>query len=87
MSLTIVGRQFDRYGNLKEWWNNVTAEAFYRKAECFVEQYSQYIVDEVGLHVRAFPFTLPAPYPFLASGNYVNFLSSFIHTWITVIAG
>ncbi|GAV04570.1 hypothetical protein RvY_14837 [Ramazzottius varieornatus] len=45
------GRQFDRYGNLKEWWNNVTAEAFYRKAECFVDQYSQYIVDEVGLHV------------------------------------
>jgi neprilysin len=48
------GRQFDRYGNLKEWWNNATAEAFYRKAECFVDQYSQYIVDEVGLHVSTF---------------------------------
>ncbi|XP_055355687.1 neprilysin-1-like [Paramacrobiotus metropolitanus] len=45
------GRQFDRYGNLKEWWNNETAKAFYDKAECFKEQYGKYVVEEVGLHI------------------------------------
>ncbi|OQV14905.1 Membrane metallo-endopeptidase-like 1 [Hypsibius exemplaris] len=45
------GRQFDRHGNLKEWWNNATAQAFYKKADCFSTQYSEYIVDEVGLHI------------------------------------
>jgi predicted metalloendopeptidase len=36
------GRHFDAQGNLKDWWTEADAKAFEAKADCFVQQYSEY---------------------------------------------
>ncbi|KAF2352626.1 Peptidase M13 N-terminal domain [Trinorchestia longiramus] len=41
------GRQFDKNGNLKQWWNNRTIKAFRERAQCIIDQYSSYKVDQV----------------------------------------
>lgn len=46
------GRQFDRNGNLVDWWAPSTKEAFLKKAECIINQYGNYSVPEIGLSVR-----------------------------------
>ncbi|KAI4089474.1 MAG: hypothetical protein LQ344_005388 [Seirophora lacunosa] len=49
------GRHYDQIGNYTDWWNNETVQAFKEKAECFVDQYSNFsIVDLQGkdLHVN-----------------------------------
>lgn len=46
------GRQFDREGNMKQWWNNATISAFNNQTECMVDQYSSYKLASVGLYVN-----------------------------------
>ncbi|CAD5115683.1 DgyrCDS4635 [Dimorphilus gyrociliatus] len=36
------GRQYDKNGNLKQWWKNSTVKAFRDRAQCMIDQYSQY---------------------------------------------
>ena len=36
------GRQFDARGNLKDWWTPADAKAFVERAQCFVDEYSQF---------------------------------------------
>jgi len=44
------GRQYDANGNLKDWWSKQDAEQFVKRADCVVDQYSQYtVVDDVKL--------------------------------------
>ncbi|RUS29055.1 hypothetical protein BC938DRAFT_481118 [Jimgerdemannia flammicorona] len=38
------GRQFDPHGRLTQWWTNATVKAFEAKAQCFVDQYSNFTV-------------------------------------------
>jgi predicted metalloendopeptidase len=38
----IEGREYDKQGNLHQWWKNDTIKKFEEKKQCFVEQYSQY---------------------------------------------
>jgi endothelin-converting enzyme/putative endopeptidase len=45
------GRQFDRDGNLKDWWTGKSAEEFLARAACVEKQFSSYVsVDD--LHVN-----------------------------------
>jgi len=45
------GRLFDARGNLKDWWMKDDAEAFKERAQCIVNQYSQYtIVDDIKIN-------------------------------------
>jgi putative endopeptidase len=45
------GRQFDKDGNLKDWWTGKSAEEFVRRATCVEKQFSSYVaVDD--LHVN-----------------------------------
>jgi putative endopeptidase len=45
------GRQFDAKGNLKDWWTPDDAKAFTDRAQCIVDQYSQYtIVDDIKIN-------------------------------------
>ena len=45
------GRQFDAQGNLKDWWTKDDAGAFEERAQCIVDQYSQYfIVDDIKIN-------------------------------------
>eukprot|EP00058_Branchiostoma_floridae_P004955 XP_002590443.1 hypothetical protein BRAFLDRAFT_62750 [Branchiostoma floridae] len=43
------GREFDKFGNLKPWWNNVSVAKFKQQAQCMVDQYSGYTIN--GEHV------------------------------------
>ncbi|KAG0253115.1 hypothetical protein DFQ27_007652 [Actinomortierella ambigua] len=38
------GRLFDATGKLQNWWSNTTAEQFVAKAQCFVDQYSNFTI-------------------------------------------
>ena len=45
------GRNFDAKGNLKDWWTKDDAKAFVDRAQCIVDQYSQYtIVDDIKIN-------------------------------------
>ncbi|KAF3420991.1 hypothetical protein E2986_13213 [Frieseomelitta varia] len=46
------GRQFDKDGNMMQWWNNATVKAFRERAQCIVEQYSRYKLQEVDLYIN-----------------------------------
>ena len=37
-----TGRKFDKLGNLRDWWENQSAVAYEARADCMVNQYSQY---------------------------------------------
>ncbi|KAF2358794.1 Peptidase M13 N-terminal domain [Trinorchestia longiramus] len=47
------GRQFDKMGNLKQWWTKKDVLAFYARATCMLEQYGQFEVPELEMHVNA----------------------------------
>ena len=44
------GRQFDKNGDMAEWWDEQTKEKFVKRSECMVEQYSNYTVAGVGVN-------------------------------------
>nr|KAF7394145.1 hypothetical protein H0235_016740 [Vespula pensylvanica] len=46
------GRQFDKEGNLVDWWAPETKENYLERAECIVQQYRNYTVEEVGLKLN-----------------------------------
>ena len=45
------GRQFDKNGNLIDWWKQETKEKFLSKAQCIIQQYGNYTAEEGGLKV------------------------------------
>ncbi|KAI0137377.1 hypothetical protein BJ170DRAFT_605598 [Xylariales sp. AK1849] len=47
------GRHYDEHGNFTDWWTDHTVEEFQKRADCFVEQYSNFsIIDTNGQPVR-----------------------------------
>ncbi|XP_055538182.1 neprilysin-1-like [Wyeomyia smithii] len=46
------GRQFDKDGNMMQWWNNVTIKAFRERTQCIIDQYSRYKINEVNLYMN-----------------------------------
>ncbi|CAK1588785.1 unnamed protein product [Parnassius mnemosyne] len=46
------GRQFDKNGNLIDWWQEETKQKYLEKAKCIIDQYSNYTVKEVGLKLN-----------------------------------
>ncbi|CAH1248353.1 ECE1 [Branchiostoma lanceolatum] len=42
------GRQFDKNGNLEHWWNQEITDSFKEKAQCMIDQYSNYVDPETG---------------------------------------
>lgn len=39
-----TGREYDKEGNLRPWWQNSSLEAFKNRTACITEQYSHYTV-------------------------------------------
>ncbi|NWX94391.1 ECE2 enzyme, partial [Nothoprocta pentlandii] len=39
-----AGREYDKEGNLRPWWQNSSLEAFKNRTECMTEQYGRYTV-------------------------------------------
>lgn len=48
----LLGRQFDKYGNMMPWWNNATIRAFRERTQCIIDQYSRYKISEVDLYIN-----------------------------------
>ena len=46
------GRQFDKNGNLQQWWTHDIIDEFKHRAQCMIEQYSRYRVPEVNMTVH-----------------------------------
>lgn len=44
------GREYDKEGNLRPWWQNSSVEAFRQRTECMMDQYNRYTVN--GEHVN-----------------------------------
>ena len=40
--LCILGRQYDKNGRRRMWWTQEAVQAFNERAQCFVEQYSNF---------------------------------------------
>ena len=40
--LSILGRQYDKNGRRRMWWTKEAVQAFNERAQCFVEQYSNF---------------------------------------------
>lgn len=49
-----LGGQYDRHGNLKQWWTEESYRKFQRKAECIVKLYDNFTVynQRVGQHTH-----------------------------------
>jgi len=50
-----TGRHYDQNGNLTDWWGESTVKAFKKRADCFVDQYSNFTVpgpDDKPVHVN-----------------------------------
>jgi neprilysin len=45
------GRQFDKEGNLVDWWKASTKDQYLKRAQCIIDQYGNFSVPEVGLKV------------------------------------
>ncbi|RZC41734.1 membrane metallo-endopeptidase-like 1, partial [Asbolus verrucosus] len=46
------GRQFDKDGNLVDWWQSKTKEAFDAKAQCIIDQYGNITVPGINLNLN-----------------------------------
>ena len=46
-----TGRQFDKDGNLVEWWNQEVTDAFKEKAQCIIDQYGNYVMPQINKKV------------------------------------
>ncbi|VVC45563.1 Hypothetical protein CINCED_3A014184 [Cinara cedri] len=44
------GREFDRFGNLHQWWNNNTIDRFKKETDCMIKQYSNYKVNNYNIN-------------------------------------
>lgn len=46
------GRQFDKEGNLRQWWSTEVIDRFEEKASCIENQYSNYLVPEANMKIN-----------------------------------
>lgn len=46
------GKQYDKDGNLKNWWSPLSEKRYNEKAQCFVDQYDNYQDDLTGLYLN-----------------------------------
>ncbi|KAJ8668500.1 hypothetical protein QAD02_010163 [Eretmocerus hayati] len=46
------GRRYDKEGNLVEWWETETKKEYLKRAQCIIDQYSNYTVKEIGLNIN-----------------------------------
>lgn len=47
----ILGRMFDKVGNMRQWWTNKTVEEYINRTYCFINQYNEYFIPEISENV------------------------------------
>lgn len=62
-----LGGQYDRHGNLKQWWTEESYRKFQTKAECIVKLYDNFTVynQRVGAHTHTHTLREPLHIQFL----------------------
>ncbi|VDD93410.1 unnamed protein product [Enterobius vermicularis] len=45
------GRLYDKYGNIRQWWDNATILEFEKRAKCITEQYAEFQLRQVNMSV------------------------------------
>ena len=56
LNYVFVGRKYNKDGDLVNWWTNSSNEAFEKKSQCFIKQYSSF--EAYGKKVRNFTNTV-----------------------------
>jgi len=46
-----IGRQFDKDGNRIPWWTQQTIDQFNDRKQCIINQYSNYTIPQINMHV------------------------------------
>ena len=46
------GKQFDEQGNINQWWDDTSSTSFRERAQCIIDQYSDFLVPEVGVSLN-----------------------------------
>ncbi|XP_064459681.1 neprilysin-1-like isoform X2 [Ornithodoros turicata] len=46
------GKKYDRHGNMSTWWSDEAVEQLRHRAECFVEQFSKFPLNDPGTYVN-----------------------------------
>ncbi|ESO88296.1 hypothetical protein LOTGIDRAFT_126394, partial [Lottia gigantea] len=46
------GRQYDKTGSLRQWWSDDVVEVFKTRAQCVIEQYGNFTVEEAELQIN-----------------------------------
>ncbi|XP_063409498.1 neprilysin-4-like [Mytilus trossulus] len=46
------GRQFDKNGNLQQWWDNDVITRFKHQAQCIIDQYSNFTLKDVDMNLN-----------------------------------
>ncbi|RZB39266.1 endothelin-converting enzyme 1-like, partial [Asbolus verrucosus] len=49
-----IGRLFDQYGNLQQWWKEESIYNFHQRAKCMIDQYNSYIIPDVDTYMDGF---------------------------------
>ena len=49
-----LGSQYDKQGNLRNWWEDEDKERFKNATQCFIDQYDNYIYPQLKGKVRFF---------------------------------
>lgn len=52
-----IGKEFDRDGNLFNWWTSKATKSFKERAQCIVKMYNNYNVTEIGLNVSMYVYS------------------------------
>lgn len=52
------GRQYDEYGNLHNWWDQGSADAFLNRTQCLINQYNRFKVGEKTVSLFPFQFDI-----------------------------
>lgn len=46
------GRQYDKHGNLAQWWNDQAINNFKEKAQCVIDQYGNFTVEDINMNLN-----------------------------------
>lgn len=46
------GSQYDGEGNLVDWWQEDTKQAYLEKAQCIIDQYENFTEPTTGMHLN-----------------------------------